>query len=68
MFFNHVRLHKILTLRGKNILIVASHNSLRAIMKYIEKISDEKIADFEIGYSGLVQYDFDEKLNIKNKI
>ena len=30
---------------GKNILVVASHNSLRVIIKYLEKISDEKFGD-----------------------
>jgi len=53
---------------GENVLIVASHNALRAIAKYIEKISDEKIIDFEIPYAGLVQYELDENLNLKNKI
>jgi 2,3-bisphosphoglycerate-dependent phosphoglycerate mutase len=52
---------------GKNVLIVASHNSLRAIAKHIEKISDDKIIDFEIPYAGLVQYDLDERLNLKRK-
>lgn len=53
---------------GQSVLIVGSHNSLRAIAKYIEKISDEKIIDFEIPYAGLVQYELDEKMNLKNKI
>ena len=52
---------------GKNVLIVASHNSLRAIAKYVEKISDEKIIDFEIPYAGIIQYDLDEKLNLQKK-
>jgi 2,3-bisphosphoglycerate-dependent phosphoglycerate mutase len=44
---------------GKNILIVASHNSLRAIAKYIENISDEKIIELELPFGSLVKYDFD---------
>jgi 2,3-bisphosphoglycerate-dependent phosphoglycerate mutase len=52
---------------GKNVLIVASHNSLRAIMKYIEKIPDEKIIDAEIPFGGLIEYDFDERGNLINK-
>jgi 2,3-bisphosphoglycerate-dependent phosphoglycerate mutase len=52
---------------GKNVLIVASHNSLRAIAKYIEKISDEDIINFEIDYAGLIKYEMDENLNLKNK-
>jgi len=43
---------------GKNVLVVASHNSLRAIVKYIEKISDKDIIDFEIPFAGLLEYDF----------
>lgn len=45
---------------GKNVLVVASHNSLRAIIKYLEKISDQKIADFEIPYAGLLIYEFED--------
>lgn len=54
--------------KGENVLIVASHNSLRAISKYIEKISDEKVIGFEIPYSGLIEYEFDEKMRLKEKI
>ena len=52
---------------GKNVLIVASHNSLRAIVKYVEKISDKDIIDLEIPYGGLIEYEFDESLKLKNK-
>ena len=45
---------------GKNVLIVASHNSLRAIVKYIENISDEKIIDLELPFGALVKYNFNE--------
>lgn len=33
---------------GQNIIVFASGNSLRALCKYIKKISDEDIANFEI--------------------
>jgi len=46
---------------GKNILIVASHNSLRAIVKYIENVSDEDIINLELPFGGLSEYEFDEK-------
>lgn len=52
---------------GKNVLIVASHNSLRSIAKYIENISDENIINLEIPYGGLIEYEFDGNLNLKNK-
>ncbi|MFH1401725.1 MAG: histidine phosphatase family protein [Parcubacteria group bacterium] len=51
----------------KNVLIVASHNSLRAIVKYIEKISDQDIIDLEIPYGGIIRYEFDGLLRIKNR-
>ncbi len=47
--------------KGKNVLVVASHNALRAIVKYIEKISDAEIINLEIPYGGLMEYEFDGK-------
>lgn len=52
---------------GKNCLVVASHNSLRALAKYLENIADEAIIDFEIPNGGVVIYELDESLQIKNK-
>ena len=46
---------------GKNVLIVASHNSLRAIVKYLENIPKEKIIDLELPFGALVKYEFDGK-------
>ena len=43
---------------GKNVLVVASHNSARAIIKYIEKISDQDIINIEIPFGGWRQYEF----------
>lgn len=43
---------------GKNVLIVASHNSLRAIVKNIENISDEDVVKLELPFGALVEYDF----------
>ncbi|PJA84846.1 MAG: phosphoglycerate mutase [Candidatus Nealsonbacteria bacterium CG_4_9_14_3_um_filter_37_13] len=45
---------------GKNVLIVASHNSARAIIKYIEKVSDKDIINVEMPFGGLRQYEFDK--------
>ena len=41
---------------GKNILVVASHNSLRALVKYLEKISDEEIINLEIPVGTIKEY------------
>lgn len=54
--------------QGRNVLIVASHNPLRAIIKYVERVSDKEIINFEIPYSGLIEYDFDKNLKLQNKI
>ncbi len=52
---------------GKNVLVVASHNSLRALVKYIEQIPDEDIINLQIPYGGLIEYEFDKNLKLKNK-
>lgn len=46
---------------GKNVLTVASHNSLRALVKCIEKIPDNDIINYEIPYAGLLEYEFSQK-------
>jgi 2,3-bisphosphoglycerate-dependent phosphoglycerate mutase len=51
----------------KNVLIVGSHNALRAIVKYIEKISDQDIINLEIPYAGIIKYEFDGLLRLKSK-
>ncbi len=44
---------------GKNILVVAHGNSLRALMKYIENISDDGIADIEMMWGAVIIYTLD---------
>lgn len=43
---------------GKNILVVASHNSLRALVKYLDKISDKDIINLEVPCAGLLKYEY----------
>jgi 2,3-bisphosphoglycerate-dependent phosphoglycerate mutase len=43
---------------GKNVLVVASHNSVRALIKYVENISDDDIINVEVPYGGLIEYAF----------
>ena len=50
---------------GKNVLVVASHNSLRAIVKYVENIPDNKIIDVELPFGALVKYEFKDGKYIK---
>jgi len=42
---------------GKNILVVASHNSLRALVKHLENISEEDIINLEIPTGSIKEYD-----------
>ena len=53
--------------KGKNILIVGSHNALRALIKYIEKISDRDIINVEVPFAGIIKYEFDKSLKLKKK-
>ena len=41
---------------GKNVLLVAHGNSIRAMMKYIENISDDGIKDVEMPFGAVVVY------------
>ncbi len=47
---------------GKNILIVAHGNSLRALIKYLDEISDEEIVDLNIPTGVPLIYELDENL------
>ena len=44
---------------GKNVLIVAHGNSMRALIKYIENISDEEISKVEMVFGSVIIYDLD---------
>lgn len=52
---------------GKNILISASGNSLRALVKYLENISDIEIAGLEIGTGEVYVYQMDNQGKILDK-
>ena len=54
-------------LAGKNVIVAAHGNSLRALTKYIEQISDEDIMNVEMATGQPVVYDLDDKLNIVSK-
>lgn len=47
-------------LAGKNVLLVAHGNSLRALMKYIERISDKDIEGVEMPFGNTLTYDVDQ--------
>lgn len=54
-------------IEGKTVVVVAHGNSLRAISKEIEKISDDDIPSLEIQTGIPIVYELDEKLNVLDK-
>jgi 2,3-bisphosphoglycerate-dependent phosphoglycerate mutase len=51
-------------LAGMNVLVTAHGNSLRALLKHLEGVSDEEIADVNIPTGAPRQYVFDEHLDV----
>ena len=49
-------------LSGKRVLIVAHGNSLRALVKYLDNVSDDKIVGLNIPTGVPLVYELDEKL------
>ncbi len=49
---------------GKNVLVVAHGNSLRALIKYLENISDDAIANLEIPTAEPIIYELNKSLDI----
>lgn len=52
---------------GNNVLIVSHGNAIRALLKYIEKISDEEIGNFEMKFGAIFIYDLDENGHMQSK-
>ena len=46
--------------KNKNVLVVSHGNAIRALVKYIEQIPDEKAKDIEMIFGGLLLYDLDQ--------
>ncbi|OGL38923.1 MAG: phosphoglyceromutase [Candidatus Schekmanbacteria bacterium GWA2_38_9] len=53
--------------KGRRILISAHGNSMRAIIKHIENISDKDIADMNIPTGIPLIYEFDKSLKVRKK-
>lgn len=53
--------------KGENILLVAHGNSIRSLMKYIENISDEGVADLEMVFGTALLYRVDEDGHLVDK-
>jgi len=54
-------------LQQQKVLIVAHDNSLRALVKYLDHLSDEEILDVNIPTEIPLVYDLDENLNVRSK-
>ncbi len=52
---------------GKRILIAAHGNSLRALVKYLDKMSDDEIVNVNIPTGVPLVYTFDDNLNVVKK-
>ena len=44
---------------GENVLLVAHGNSIRALVKYLDQIPDDKVADLEMPFGKILVYSFD---------
>jgi 2,3-bisphosphoglycerate-dependent phosphoglycerate mutase len=53
--------------QGQNVLVVAHGNSLRALVKYLESIGDDDIADVELGTAEVFLYEVDPSGKIVSK-
>ena len=51
-------------LNGRKIIISAHGNSTRALIKYLDNISDEDIMNLEIEFGVPIIYEFDDNLNV----
>ena len=49
---------------GKNVVIAAHGNSLRALIMYLEKMTPEQILEFEIGTAQPRLYELDSNMNV----
>ncbi len=53
-------------LDGKNVIVAAHGNSLRALVKYFEQLSDEEIVSVNIPTGVPLVYEFDENFKVTN--
>jgi 2,3-bisphosphoglycerate-dependent phosphoglycerate mutase len=52
---------------GKNIIVASHGNTIRSLVKHFEKIADDEIKNFEIGFGTILVYEFDKKGKIIGK-
>jgi 2,3-bisphosphoglycerate-dependent phosphoglycerate mutase len=54
-------------LEGKNVLVVAHGNSLRALIKYLEGLDEKKVCEVELGTGEVHCYDLDHEAKVVAK-
>ena len=52
---------------GKNIIVAAHGNSLRALMKHLDEIDDDKVHELEIGTGEVVVYEISDEGEVLGK-
>jgi 2,3-bisphosphoglycerate-dependent phosphoglycerate mutase len=52
---------------GKNVIVAAHGNSLRALMKHLEEVADDDVHKVEIGTGEVVVYEINEDGQVTNK-
>lgn len=52
---------------GKNIIVAAHGNTLRALMKHLDRVDDDKVHELEIGTGEVVVYEIDDDGTVKAK-
>lgn len=53
--------------KGENILVSAHGNSLRALVKYLDNLSEEQVANLEFGIGEVYVYEIDSKGKVTHK-
>ena len=54
-------------LQGKNVLIVSHGNAIRALMKYLESVSDADVSKLEMLLGDIVTYEINDQALMKHK-
>jgi len=52
---------------GKNVIVAAHGNSLRALMKHLDEVDDDKVHELEIGTGEVVIYEINEDGTVAGK-
>lgn len=52
---------------GKNVIVAAHGNTLRALMKHLDEIDDDKVHELEIGTGEVVVYEIDDGGKVLSK-